>query len=440
MPNGLDELYRQAVERIKKQEDGDAALGMKILSWIMHAKRPLSVDELRHGLAVEYEGDVEGTPAEFDKDNLDYPKTLVDVCAGLLTIEPSSQIIRLVHFTTQEYFDKERLHLFEGADLDISRACLTYLSYTLPAAFDGSAKVHEAYESNLFLHYACRHWFSHVKKCLLSENSDSVLSRIVTRFKSSEIISMSVVILLRRPKRRFTELGPTERKSYTLEVASYLGLEDLVTVLLDHRTGAFPGLDGSLLYALCRGEMSTVKLLLQYGARVDLDSIEKFLLQNGADTHGGRLFDWPPDPVAMLYRDPGMIDLLLKNGANINARDSLVRTACHWVVLFDSKDSVKILLNAGCDLQIKDNGGMTVHDCATSQRREDMIELLSKSGVDASTKAEIERIAQDTTLNNILKLREHQAKGGIKGHTGQLLRSLGPKLSGLTTHEPEKTS
>lgn len=41
MPEKLDELYRQTLERIQKQAGDDEVLGMRILSWITHAKRPL---------------------------------------------------------------------------------------------------------------------------------------------------------------------------------------------------------------------------------------------------------------------------------------------------------------------------------------------------------------------------------------------------------------
>lgn len=54
---------------------------MRILSCIIHARRATSVDELRHGFAVECDEDEEG-PEELDKDNLLSPGSLVDVRAS----------------------------------------------------------------------------------------------------------------------------------------------------------------------------------------------------------------------------------------------------------------------------------------------------------------------------------------------------------------------
>ena len=59
MSRELDDLYRETLERIRKQPGEDGTLGMRVLSWITHTRRPLSLEELRHGLAVEYDDDEE---------------------------------------------------------------------------------------------------------------------------------------------------------------------------------------------------------------------------------------------------------------------------------------------------------------------------------------------------------------------------------------------
>lgn len=200
MPGELDELYRQTLERIQNQAGDDGAFGMRILSWITHARRPLSVDELRYGLAAEHnDDDDEGDLEEFDEDNLLSPGSLVDVCAGLVVIDSTSRIIRLVHYTTQEYFDKERLHLFRNAEIDLSRACLTHLSYNTSTQSDVLNK-RQPLEANIsypFLDYAIRHWFSHVRSGLLLENPAPVFLKAVARMKSSDSLLSWTELLLK---------------------------------------------------------------------------------------------------------------------------------------------------------------------------------------------------------------------------------------------------
>ncbi|KAM0802314.1 hypothetical protein BDR22DRAFT_803268, partial [Usnea florida] len=86
MPQKIDELYELTLERVQHQAGDDGPLAMRILGWITHARRPLFVEELRHGLAVEYgnDGDNDLSATELDNDNLLQPESLVDVCAGLV--------------------------------------------------------------------------------------------------------------------------------------------------------------------------------------------------------------------------------------------------------------------------------------------------------------------------------------------------------------------
>lgn len=53
---------------------------------------------------------------------------LVSFCAGLVTIDHESNVIRFVHYTTQEYFTRDRLiKWLPGAELDTARLCTAYL-------------------------------------------------------------------------------------------------------------------------------------------------------------------------------------------------------------------------------------------------------------------------------------------------------------------------
>ena len=61
----------------------------------------------------------EGEPA-LDQDNLPELENMVSVCAGLVTIDEDSNVIRLVHYTTQEYFERTQSHWFPNAQTDIT--------------------------------------------------------------------------------------------------------------------------------------------------------------------------------------------------------------------------------------------------------------------------------------------------------------------------------
>ncbi|KAH7142702.1 hypothetical protein B0J13DRAFT_503042, partial [Dactylonectria estremocensis] len=124
----LNQAYKDAMERINRQKLGFRRLAEKVLSWITCAKRPLTMSEVQHALATEI-GD-----SELGEDNLERIERIVSVCAGLVTVDKESDIIRLVHYTTQEYFERTKSHWFPNAETYITTVCVTYLSFS---AFEG---------------------------------------------------------------------------------------------------------------------------------------------------------------------------------------------------------------------------------------------------------------------------------------------------------------
>src|SRR3982074_897423 len=113
------------MERIGGQFEYQEKLAKQVLSWITCAKRPLTTSELQHALAVEV-----GESA-LDEENLPQIEDMVSVCAGLVAVDKESNIIRLVHYTTQEYFKRTQNHWFPNAEPEITTTCVTYLSFNI---------------------------------------------------------------------------------------------------------------------------------------------------------------------------------------------------------------------------------------------------------------------------------------------------------------------
>lgn len=104
LPKGSEAVkksYDQVIERIDAQLPEDRKLAKTVISWITYAQRPLTTRELQHALAVEPE------TAEFDETNVGDIEDTIPVCAGLVTIDRESSVVRLVHYTTQQYFERE---------------------------------------------------------------------------------------------------------------------------------------------------------------------------------------------------------------------------------------------------------------------------------------------------------------------------------------------
>lgn len=159
------------MERIEGQVTGHKQLAMRVLSWIICAKRPLTALELQQALAVEV-----GT-CDLDRDNFVEIQLMVSACAGLVTVDSPSCVIRLVHRTAQEFFERRRGVIFPSAEKEIALVCATYLSL---GTFDtGVCLTRVALEQRLrsypFYRYAAQNWGHHARTALVASSSISCL-------------------------------------------------------------------------------------------------------------------------------------------------------------------------------------------------------------------------------------------------------------------------
>lgn len=152
-----DKTYKDALSRIEDQRPGLRDLARKVLSWITYAERPLKTEELRHAIGVD--------PEKNDLDEGDLPdlKVIIQVTAGLVTVDEASGIIRLVHYTAQGYFERIREQWNPDAQKEIVSACLKYLQFQ---PFQAGVRMDEEKLQKMLndyslLDYASRFWGRH---------------------------------------------------------------------------------------------------------------------------------------------------------------------------------------------------------------------------------------------------------------------------------------
>ncbi|KAJ7016823.1 hypothetical protein C8F04DRAFT_1406555 [Mycena alexandri] len=123
LPKRLDDSYDIAIQRIDDQTEEDRKIARSTLIWVANAKRPLNVSEITAALAIE-PGD-----RQLDEDNVLDIKIIISVCAGLVIVDKQSSVVRLVHYTTQEYLDKIQAEKFPDAETEITHTLLTVLAF-----------------------------------------------------------------------------------------------------------------------------------------------------------------------------------------------------------------------------------------------------------------------------------------------------------------------
>lgn len=273
LPKGskaLDEAYTDAIQRIEGQLPGKSMQAKRVLSWITYAQRPLSTGELSHALAVEV-GD-----SELDMDNIPDVEDMISDCAGLVVVDDESNIIRLVHYTTQEYFERVRESWNPQAQQEIASICITCLSFDIFASGASASEIdlETRIAESPFYEYAAMNWATH------SLTVQKEISELALSFLQHEDLVASTCKIIHIFEEDFHPYPYVPKKMTGLHLTAMLGLSFLSSELLRLASGttsinADP-LDRSgrtpLSWAAGNGHEAVVKLLL---ARDDVEADSK---------------------------------------------------------------------------------------------------------------------------------------------------------------------
>ena len=296
LPSTLYGSYDDAMERIKQQYTEELAL--RVLLWIVYAARPLRLRELQYAIAID---ELESDDRSISEESLTPPSIFINACAGMVKIDEASNIIGLVHKTTQEYFDQNGPKLFPYGQSDIGTRCLKYFS--LEVFSEGACLDYWLYKrrlrENALLQYAARnlgyHMHGMIEHTLNSLNLEFFLD-------NDKMSCATQALFMDSQHSRTIDMFP--ERFYGVHYAAYFGLKDILRLLLvnpkvDPDTRDSYGRTPLSLAAENRHE-AVVKLLLETG-RVDINSMDRR--------------DWTPLSWAKNKGHKAVVKLLLEKGA-----------------------------------------------------------------------------------------------------------------------------
>ncbi|OAP57551.1 hypothetical protein AYL99_08289 [Fonsecaea erecta] len=172
--DALDRAYQDTLTRIQSQPEEYSVLAKKVLVCITYSAEPLTLDQVRHALAVDQE--TRELDPEYDLDN---PDDVVSSCAGLVTIDSESKIIRLVHYTTQSFLESLGNRLLSDPHDFLASCCLDYLHLDVFARDHGDWYDGPPHSLQFpFLKYSVQYWNWH----LSSGSGDIALRQKVFSF------------------------------------------------------------------------------------------------------------------------------------------------------------------------------------------------------------------------------------------------------------------
>jgi hypothetical protein len=336
--SALDEAYKKAIEQIQRQRGDLPRDALLTFSWIVNARRQITVPELRDALAVEI-----GKSA-LDEDNIPTVEHITKACAPLVVVDEESSIIRLVHYTTQEYFERTQNLWFPNAQRDITTTCVTYLSFdTFEAGFCPTDKEFKArVQQNPLYDYAAQNWGHHT--CVASTE----VGQLILNFLENEakVSGSSQAMMASRGYSDYSQNVP--RQMTGVHLAAYFGLTGVIMALLKnrHNPDVKDTYDRSpLSWAVEKGHEAVVKLLLEKGAELEAKD----------NRYGQTPLSW-----AAVKGHEAVVKLLLEKGAELESKDNgSGRTPLSWTVENGHEAVVKLLLEKGVELESKDKWGRT---------------------------------------------------------------------------------
>jgi len=153
-PTSPQDVYRTVVNKMLAQKEFDDQ-PLRILSWILHAARPLKMEELQEALAVD-----EDVKELLERHKV-APETIVKSCEPLVDYDKFTRVVKFTHDTVREFLEEHcQDQLYPPQDL--AKTCLYYLGLD---EFNKPCRDQKALQIRLekfkFTEYACEYWGFH---------------------------------------------------------------------------------------------------------------------------------------------------------------------------------------------------------------------------------------------------------------------------------------
>lgn len=359
-PEGYDQAYQQAMERVEGQVLKCKVLAKRVLSWIVCVRQPLTTLELRHALAVEI------GESEFDLENLPETEDLVSICAGLVTVDLESDIICLLHYTTQEYFKRSQQNWFPNAQRDIAEVCVAYLSFDRFGSerYVTTEDLEPILQEYPLYDYVARNWGFHAREGHMQIEKIG-LDFLLSDFKVSNSVQAASDVI---------DDPPTSLSGAHL--SAYFELCDNLICLIEHglRADCIDSRRNTpLSWAAEHGRLAVAELLLR---RDDVDPnfrnaieqtplwraiinrhvgvVERLLQTQRVDPESRWSFGRMPLIAVAQQGNEAIFKLLLqREGVDPNSRDYSGYTALLSTAGHGHTDLAKLLLQRGADRDVR---------------------------------------------------------------------------------------
>ncbi|KAF5707794.1 hypothetical protein FMUND_10944 [Fusarium mundagurra] len=391
LPRDLNETYYRMLHNIPSEYKSGA---IRLLQFLVHAKRPLTLSEAIEVLATQ----IDQEPRGFDVDGrlcqkadvLRYCPSLV-IIAEVTNDAETVDELHLAHFSVKEYLLEQAQFDLESASVVITRTCLTYLGDIK----DNCSTIRSDFP---MARYAAEYWTEYA----VSAETSKEIVRITVNFLKGETTFQLWCHIYQADHRWENEPGPP--RASRLYYACLSGLSwaarDLTTEGAD--INAQGGLYGNALQAASlQGNLEVVQLLLDKGADIDAQGgwlgnalqaasfegnpeIVQLLLDKGADVNAQGGYYGSALQAASYEGNMEAMQLLQDNGADVNAQGGEYGNALYAASSKGNLEVMQLLLDNGADVNAQGGYYGSALYAASSKGNLEVMQLLLDNGADVN--------------------------------------------------------
>jgi ankyrin repeat protein len=365
----------------------------RLFQCVAPASRPLRAEELAEFLAFDFEA---GSSPEFLADwrSEDPENQVLSIFSTLLVaVKPrsGSPVTQFAHFSVKEYLTSARLaetkdtisrfHVsMTPAHTIVAQACLGVLLH-----LDENI-TKDSLEDFILAEYAAEHWADHAQFENVSLKVQDGMKRLFDTSKSHLSVCQWVWIYGSEGRWRSERSErPAGARATPLHYAAVYNMHDIATFLIaehsqDVNARGFFMYETTLHVAARRGHVEIARVLLRHGANTEARDNDNF------------------SPLDLVVEE-GHVELaqvLLEYGADANPQDNPRYTPLYLVSLAGQPAAAQVLLSHGADVTAQCDTQTPLHRA----EEEEVARLLLEHGADANALD----IENRTPLHNVSEL------------------------------------
>ncbi|KAM0545028.1 hypothetical protein ACHAPJ_011538 [Fusarium lateritium] len=353
LPRSVNSAFETSINQIKGRDAAEdtaclRGLAQHTLTWIANSATPLDAQQISFSFAIGY------CKKSFDRDYVPSTLRVMSACAGLVTMDYETGMLRLIHESVGQYLVEHEV-IPRKAHTLIVKTCLNCLL------------LDEA--PNALLKYCASHWFTHFLHAQ-EKGSDFEVEGLALKFLNDD----------EKVERAFRSLPDQQNDDAHgmtgLHAAVYLGETRWALTIINSAADT-----QMCLNATCSDGQTPLHWAAKYGRELMVE----LLVQKGADLNVRDRNGDSPLHVALMCSTThceGVVKRLVAAGAKSDIRGRKGRTPLAWTIRYGPPSITEMLARSSEVVNAEDDLGWTSLREAISQAQTDIVYLLLKNGAD----------------------------------------------------------